>query len=363
MERTCVCCGCVLENDYDVYYVFDNVLCEDCYNDETRECDCCGERIWNNEDEGDDNITLCRDCLTDHYCTCHECGNLIHNEDAFYESDDSDYPYCGRCFNELKNKVIHSYNYKPDPMFYGSDDLYMGVELEIDNGGECNNNAEKLYDIANEDKEHIYIKRDGSINDGMEIVTHPMSLDYHKNNMPWEELMQKAVNLEYRSHQTSTCGLHVHVNRAFFSSSRAEQDECISRVLFIIERFWEEMLLFSRRTKRQLEKWAARYGIKDSPRKVMETAVCRARYSCVNLCNYTTIEFRIFKGTLKYNTLIATLEMVSIICRMAKELTDEEITSLSWPEFVASIEEPELIRYLKERRLYINESVEETEEY
>ena len=27
MERTCVCCGCVLENDYDVYYVFDNVLC------------------------------------------------------------------------------------------------------------------------------------------------------------------------------------------------------------------------------------------------------------------------------------------------------------------------------------------------
>ena len=33
MERTCVCCGCTLENDYDVYYVGNEALCEDCYDE------------------------------------------------------------------------------------------------------------------------------------------------------------------------------------------------------------------------------------------------------------------------------------------------------------------------------------------
>lgn len=362
MERTCVCCGCTLENDYDVYYVGNEALCEDCYDTESRACDCCGERIWNDDDEGDDNIILCSHCRENHYSECHECGRLIYDEDVYYESDDSDYPYCRSCFENIKDKMIHSYSYKPEPIFYGEDSMFLGVELEIDKGGESDRNAEKIYNAANYHKEHIYIKHDGSIDDGMEIVTHPMTLYYHKNNMPWKEITEKAVELGYKSHQTSTCGLHVHVNRSYFSDIRSEQDECISRVLFIIERFWEEMLLFSRRTRRQLERWAARYGIKDSPKKVMETAAS-TRYSCVNLCNYYTIEFRIFKGTLRYNTLIATLEMVAVICRRAKEMTDDEITSMSWPEFVAGIEEPELIQYLKERRLYINDEVTEMEEY
>jgi len=34
----------------------------------------------------------------------------------------------------------------------------------------------------------------------------------------------------------------------------------------------------------------------------------------VNITNADTIEFRIFRGTLKYNTLIATLQMVAVEC-------------------------------------------------
>lgn len=86
------------------------------------------------------------------------------------------------------------------------------------------------------------------------------------------------------------------------------------------------------------------------------------RYVAVNLCNYHTIEFRLFRGTLKYNTLIETLELVNKICELAVLMDDEEIAKLSWSEFVAGITEPELIQYLKERQLYINEKVEETEE-
>ena len=68
-----------------------------------------------------------------------------------------------------------------------------------------------------------------------------------------------------------------------------------------------------------------------------------------------------FRGTLKANTILATLELVDRICDVAINLSDEELRSLAWTTFVSGISEdrsPELVRYLKERRLYVNEPVE-----
>lgn len=43
-------------------------------------------------------------------------------------------------------------------------------------------------------------------------------------------------------------------------------------------------------------------------------------------------------------------------------MSEEEIDNLSWSEFVSSVEEKELIQYLKERKLYINEEITIEEE-
>ena len=69
-----------------------------------------------------------------------------------------------------------------------------------------------------------------------------------------------------------------------------------------------------------------------------------------------------FRGTLKLNTLLATLQLVNRICDVAFTFSDEEVQELSWSDFVASITETELIQYLKERRLYINEEITSEEE-
>ena len=172
-------------------------------------------------------------------------------------------------------------------------------------------------------------------------------------------------NLGYRSHQTSTCGLHIHVNRICFGESREEQDEVISRVLYFVEHHWNELLKFSRRSEYTINRWAARYGYENSPKAIMDKAKKGnfGRYAAVNLCNYSTIEFRLFRGTLKLNTFIATLQLVNEICNVAISMSDESLQKLSWSEFVSNITDTELIQYLKERNLYINEMVEETEEY
>lgn len=237
------------------------------------------------------------------------------------------------------------------------------MELEIDGAGKDDDYATEILDIANMRDDHIYIKTDGSLDDGMEIVTHPMSLEYHKD-FCWEDIMHHAVRLGYRSHQTSTCGLHIHVNRDSLGLDRDTQDEVISRILYFVEHHWNEMLKFSRRSEYAMNRWTARYGYENSPKAIMDKAKKNyGRYVAVNLCNYHTIEFRLFRVTLKYNTLIATLELVNRICELAVLMDDDEIAKLSWSEFVAGITESEIIQYLKERSLYINEKIEETEEF
>lgn len=110
-----------------------------------------------------------------------------------------------------------------------------------------------------------------------------------------------------------------------------------------------------------------RYGWKETPADVLYDAKnnCGERYTCVNITNYSTIEFRIFRGTLKCNTILATLQLVDAICNAAVFMSDSEMTNLGWSKFVLGLdikEYKELIRYLKERRLYVNEPVNDSNE-
>ena len=83
---------------------------------------------------------------------------------------------------------------------------------------------------------------------------------------------------------------------------------------------------------------------------------------CVNLQNYNTVEFRIFRGTLKYDTFIATIQLVHEICTQAIKKSDKEFESMSWSDFVKEIKDKkELIDYLKSKQLFVNEEILESE--
>ena len=338
----------------------DELLCHNCLERETVLCHNCGERIRIDNNAGTPDFPLCVNCYESNYTTCDRCGRLIRNDDANSLPGD-DYVYCEECFNILNSEsdIVHDYYYKSSPIFYGEGPRFFGVELEIDDGGESDDNVRALSAVSNADAELIYCKHDGSLDDGFEIVTHPMSLPFHEHEMPWKSILEKAPELGYRSHQTDTCGLHIHVSRNAFGIYEDEQDKAIARVLYFVERNWNELLIFARRTQRQLDRWASRYGYKDRPSEMLEhVKKGGSRYTCVNLSNWDTIEFRIFRGTLKLNTLIATLQIVDHICSLAMRLSDDEIKNLSWSGFVGSVNDPELIQYLKERKLYIYDPVE-----
>ena len=356
----CSVCGVNLAGK-TVHSFEGETMCEHCFDEKTVACDCCGKRIKRENADGDEFTTLCRECYEYNYTNCEDCGALIHNNNVYYldDDDDDDYPYCSECYHKITNRAIRNYSYKPETIFYGEGNLFYGIELEIDKGGEYDENAQKIIDIANEDEERIYCKHDGSIDSGFEIVSHAATAEYHLTTFPWKDILSKAIELGYRSHNTSTCGLHIHASRSAFGKTYEEQEEVIARIVHFVELHWNELLKFTRRTEENITRWAGRYGILTKAKDTYKNAKDRhlGRYVAVNLENCNTIEFRLFRGTLLYSTFAATLQLVDEICNMAIRLTDKEVEDMSWSEFAINIpkDKKELIEYLKSKQLYVNE--------
>ena len=221
MSETRICANCGAEHAIeDMYQVEGDWLCEDCADRLTVICDHCAERVYEENAVEDDTHTLCDHCFDEYYVRCEDCNRIIHRDRTYWDNDDN--AYCAFCWDEHCN-IIHEYSYTPDLVFHGKGLRHFGVELEIDDGGTVNSNAQKLLDIANANAENLYIKTDGSLDEGLELVTHPMTLEYHLNEMPWAEVLRKAQSMGYLSHAAGTCGLHVHISRLAFGCTYEQQ--------------------------------------------------------------------------------------------------------------------------------------------
>lgn len=387
-KKICYCCGKEIDNDN--YIIFnDEIVCADCQETEIDTCECCGKQFFSDDMlwSGETDSLYCNDCYDDlfapcencgeyhlienmyelengyvcsrcrewYYYICEDCGELVHQDNTL-EIDGC--IYCLECAKDHKT-IINNYYYKPTPIFYGNalNNRFLGVELEIDGAGEDNENAEEIYNIANKDNEHIYIKHDGSLDDGFEIVSHPMTIEYHKS-MNWEEICKAALDMGYRSHNGGTCGLHIHVGRNGLGNTFEEAELTTAKILYFVEKHWNYLLKFSRRTQERLDQWAARYMLQDNDivenyKKIKSYSF--SRYVCINLQNTNTIEFRLFRGTLKYNTFIATLEFVNALCDYCVNNDTAFIQGCTWQnfcEYCANCNNPELVQYLDERNIY-----------
>lgn len=345
----------------DYYTVHGAPICSDCKDDNTVECDNCGVLEWDNIAHSDDNVTVCDRCYDLNYTRCYECCDILRLDEALLDRYED--PYCTHCYVE-ESDVINDYMYKPIPRFFGtaSEGDYYGVELEVDTpSGEYVDLHDAAESVLYWAEDEAYNKYDGSLDDGFEIVTHPLSFDYHMNEMNWEEILNDLRYKGMRSHDVGTCGIRVHISRRGFGDTEEEQDENVSKLLAIVERNWDEFVKFSRRTKGQLARWAASYCnfLEVDPKRVCEkelltTAKRTGRYFAVNLENTHTVELRLFRGTLNINTFKATIQFVKAIRDLVVTHTMDDIKAMEWNDIAKYLEErgyEELNKYLEQRGL------------
>lgn len=257
----------------------------------------------------------------------------------------------GRYEPEIPSKrYIQQYNYNPEQFVFhkvnNEEELYLGVELEIDSGGEKEETAEYVYNYMNVNAENIYCKHDGSLNNGFEIVTHPCTIEYHKQ-LNYEELFKKLIKCGYKSHDVSTCGLHVHMNRNYFGEKKLDQDLNISKLLYLYEKYWDKVELVARRKSNG---YAKRFLLEedDSPLDLYAKSKEANKYGAINLKHKNTVEIRIFKGTLKIDTYFNTLEFVSVMAHIAKETNIYDIQFVTWDKIKSKFSD-ELNKYIVDR--------------
>lgn len=246
---SCSECGEYVDVDDEVFLEDgDRWVCVDCleYSDKYFQCSDCDQwfmKRYTDCYETVDGRTICEDCADNNYERCGECDDLFRTDDLSW-SDRDDCYYCDRCLRD-KHK-IKDYGYKPSPVFksthdvfydrYTGDDLMFGVELEVDHGnGDPEELASDLLDISDD----IYCKHDGSLDEGVEIVTHPATLDYHMNSLGWGKILDTCLDAGYVSHNAKTCGLHVHVGRRQLGKTDGERDETIEKILVLVNRHCE----------------------------------------------------------------------------------------------------------------------------
>lgn len=331
--------------------------CPDCVIDYAFECSDCGELCARDMMELDEaGLQICYNC-SDNWRHCESCGTLVREDDGHWDDDDAF--LCDSCWSRRESEAIHNYYYKPDPIFgYRRNEdaataLTFGLELEVDGGGEDNDKASKVLEAADG---RCYCKHDGSLDQGFEIVSHPGTLAHHQYEMHWANICRVALKEGYKSHETDTCGLHIHVGRTQLGSDSYTRRNVYLKLVVLMDKLSDEMTKFSRRKDRQLNDWARMPSLDHScPEALADTARRYVdsgdRYQAVNFNNGGTVEFRIFRGTLKRDTIIAAIQIVHNLCKFAMTHSMTECAEANFVDIVNTNPFKELLAYSVSRKL------------
>lgn len=234
-------------------------------------------------------------------------------------------------------KVVHDYTYRPDAIFHTTDNstrLFFGMEIEVEspNGWEIRNeSARYLYDKLDAGASLAYLKNDGSLNCGYEIVTHPMTYDFFTNEATefWESLDHIRDVYNMKSWSTRTCGLHIHISRTGFTNpphlhrflnlvySNSEFYEAMAGRSASSWAKFDDVMSYNGETST----WSRSYKHKVADPSKTSTD----RYSAVNTNNYATVEMRIFKGSINTTNVRGALGLAHASVEYTRNLTLSDI--------------------------------------
>lgn len=363
--------------DYDFFHDNHDNLINNEYIGEYYPCNNCDGLVFtDNIYVTDDNMYLCQHCWDENVITCSYCGNTT---TLNYEVEDGIF-ICEECYNEIERKK--ELKEKVDDIFddtlteftnishYNSIDghhdysryfikrkiknidealekvnndiidkeilkrmdidllnnIYIGCEEEVEAyDGKRHEMAYWLRENLN-----CIVADDGSLNEGLEIISDPQTMLYWLIRYDRiKKVFEKLIEEDFRSDETSTCGLHFHVGREILGETEEEQNETIARIELIMQNFKEELKIFSRRKGNfsycyflsdNIYDFEKTYGdilSLNVIKKAQDDLSKKDRYYALNLTNKETIEFRFCKGSLNIQTFYASLELIYNIIEMA----------------------------------------------
>jgi len=314
---TCENCGSLEASDDCTFIEREEVIvCSSCCDNNYFTCDCCN-RLTSDSDQTTtcNGNNICQSCYEDHYFTCENCNEILHMD--CYNQDGQ----CEDCYQEDEDiDGLHNYSYKPTPIFqstikhkrsktikgvnvesYRNDQKlnYLGIELEHSIG---NSSKSDIIEDVYSKMHNVYYKEDGSLDDGIELVTHPIEFN-SINWQAWNDTLSYLRSKNCKSYNTSySCGLHIHVSKNAFGNYGLLKAHLLCAK---IEKFLHKI---SKRTSSNWRNWTAPSNINYSDANSFRREIISRRLrkqeqisqAPRGAFNYTgnTIELRMFRGTL-----------------------------------------------------------------
>jgi hypothetical protein len=345
----CESCDYILSVDDEHSRIGHQLWCQSCLENNAHYCDLCEEYFVGytyGTDDSDD--TMCERCYEHNTSYCEACdASYLHGCEYNHDEDDD-------------GRTIHDYSYRPDPIFRKSDDeqtrLYFGIEIETEvRGGDYSSRTTaaqyaqqqlEMYDLA-------YLKSDGSLECGFEVVTHPLSHSYFMNDATrlWDTINKLKSDYGMMAWGTKTCGLHVHISRAGFNGGSHQHR--FLQLVYNNKDFYEVL------AGRASSHWAKfddvfdpNTGKKTFAHKLGRTHRDNDRYSAVNTNNRNTLEMRIFRGSLNPRFIKSAIDLAHASVEFTrvmsvKEVRDDGLSCLKFRQYIES--KPELYPSLIER--------------
>lgn len=291
------------------------VWCYDCTESYANWCNCCdqhhtGDTYYAEDRQGG----YCEGCIGD----------------AYYCDNCNDYYFDG-CDCAEREAEVHDYSYKPDPIFHKVKDderLFFGMEIEVESPNEDYDTRRDASEYASEileSSELAYLKSDGSLSCGFEIVTHPMSHDFFKNQAKpfWDVVGSLRNEWNMKSWSARSAGLHIHISRAGFNNG--------SHMHRFLQLVYDNEDFYSRIAGRRSERWAKFDDIvqwNDARQEHIRTFKHKLdnrqnsdRYSAINTQNRHTLEMRIFRSTLNADTIKSMLDLAHASVEYTRRLS------------------------------------------
>lgn len=328
----------------------------------------------------------CDNCTDNHAFYCARCDRYLshsnHSEHYFEGSD-----YCDNCIGNIATwcedheefesysdncgdnnsysrtdhaTILKSYNYKPEPVFHGTDKhgLFIGIELEIESPDGNSKQSKDANAYAHQELElghnYAYMKQDGSLDTGFEIVTYPFSYDFITSDKfkpflsaldtlredhgmrSWDIVRRDSMRRDSNSMGLVPAnGLHLHVSRAGFKNGLH-----IHKFLYLIYSNVEGMVKFAGRVNPRYATFQDVWSFDDygKPYRDLNAKSKQnnnnegVRHSAVNMNNKDTIELRWFRGTLNPKSVLARIELAHSAVEYTRTIDSHSIIggALTW---------------------------------
>jgi hypothetical protein len=202
------------------------------------------------------------------------------------------------------------------------DSLCFGVELEMEASDRDSTTQDNVSAAlggrrgGNAEGGTYILMHDGSLDEtGVELITNPYTLEFHQAKFGWKSLLSNVTGIAKSGRGTSSCGMHVHCNRKAISALT------LGKALVFVNSS-DNSALIERIAQRDGEHWARR-----APKKIVNGKVRTTnKYEAMHITE-KTIEFRIFRGNLRWDRVLKNIEFCHSVFNYAATASMEAVST------------------------------------